>query len=69
MYSAKGLSAIFGGGVAAMIFERFNSWDAVFYGSAALALISAILALVLRAQPLPRKATVRRKNDALVPTT
>jgi MFS transporter, OFA family, oxalate/formate antiporter len=68
MYSAKGVSAIFGGGVAAMIFERFNSWDAVFYGSAALALISAILALVLRAQPLPRKVTVPR-NDALVSTT
>src|SRR5262249_33358830 len=67
LYSAKGLSAVIGGGVAAMIYERFNSWDSVFYGSAALALFSAILAIVLRAQPLPRRAEVR--DGALVSTT
>lgn len=67
LYSAKGVSSIIGGGVAAMIYERFGSWDSVFYGSAALALISAILAVVLRSQPLPRKAEVR--DGALVSTT
>jgi MFS transporter, OFA family, oxalate/formate antiporter len=67
LYSAKGVASIIAGGVAAMIYDRFGSWDAVFYGSAALALIAAVLALVLRAHPLPHKEPVR--DDAFVPTT
>ena len=36
------------------IYERFNSWDSVFYGSAVLALVSLTLAAVLKTQSLPR---------------
>ena len=67
LYSAKGVSSIIAGGLAATIFERFKSWDSVLIGSAVLALLAAGLSLVLRAQPLPRKAEVR--NGALISTT
>ena len=56
LYSAKGVASIIGGGVAALIFERFHSWDSVFYGSAVLAFAAAVLAVVLRSRPLPQKA-------------
>jgi OFA family oxalate/formate antiporter-like MFS transporter len=49
LYSAKGVASIIGGGVAAMLYEQFGSWDACFYGSAALALIAAVMAFGLRA--------------------
>jgi hypothetical protein len=52
------LASIIAGGTAAMIYDRFNSWDAVFYGSAALALFGCICAVVLKYQPLPRKASL-----------
>ena len=42
--------------LAALLFDRFGTWTAVFYGSAILALIAAAGALVLRAAPLPKKA-------------
>jgi MFS transporter, OFA family, oxalate/formate antiporter len=48
MYSAKGVAAIVGGGVAALLFERFGTWTACFYGSAALALLAAALIFGLR---------------------
>jgi len=54
LYSAKGVSAIIGVGVGTAIYERFNSWDSVFYGSAVLALLALILAVVLKTQSLPR---------------
>ena len=54
LYSAKGVAAIIGVGVGTAIYERFNSWDSVFYGSAVLALVSLILAAVLKTQSLPR---------------
>ena len=44
-----------GGGIAALIFERTGSWSAVFYGSAILALCSALIAIGLKKMPLPRK--------------
>ena len=53
MYSAKGVSSIIAGGVAAMLFERFGTWTACFYGSAALALIASIIAFSLRASRAP----------------
>jgi OFA family oxalate/formate antiporter-like MFS transporter len=56
LYSAKGVASIIGGGLAAVLFERFGSWSAAFYGSALLALISGCLALVLKRMPLPKKA-------------
>ncbi len=48
MYSAKGVASIIGAGVAAMLFEKFGSWTACFYGSAALALCASIIAFSLR---------------------
>ena len=55
MYSAKGIASIIGGGLAAVLFERFGSWSAAFYGSALLALVSGLLALVLKRVRLPQK--------------
>jgi OFA family oxalate/formate antiporter-like MFS transporter len=55
LYTAKGVSSILGGVVAALLFERFGTWTACFYGSAALALIAALMAAVLRKVPLPVK--------------
>ena len=55
LYSAKGVAAIIGGGLAAVLFERFGSWTAAFYGSALLALISGVLAVVLKGVALPVK--------------
>src|SRR5262249_25625327 len=55
VYSAKGVSSIIGSWLAALLFEKFGSWSGAFYGSAVLALFSTLLALGLRAAPLPRK--------------
>ena len=48
MYSAKGVASIVGGGVAALLFERFGTWTACFFGSAVLALLAAVLIFGLR---------------------
>ena len=58
MYSAKGVASIIGGGVAALLFERFGTWTACFYGSAVLALVAAALAIGLRAAASPHTAPV-----------
>ena len=58
MYSAKGVSSIIAGGVAAMLFERFGTWTACFYGSAALALIASVIAFSLRASRAPSAVAV-----------
>lgn len=55
LYTAKGVAAVIGGGLAAMLFELLGSWSAVLYGSAALALLSAVLARYLKGRPLPAK--------------
>src|SRR5205814_4882901 len=55
LYSAKGAASIVGGGLAALLFERFGTWSAAFYGTAALALIAAVLAIGLRAAGAPAK--------------
>ena len=57
LYSAKGVASIIGVGVATTIHDRFHSWDAVFYGSAVLALLAAIMAIVVRGRPLPQKSS------------
>lgn len=57
LYSAKGVASIIGGGAAALLFERFGSWSAAIYGSAALAFAAGMLALALRALPLPAKSS------------
>jgi MFS transporter, OFA family, oxalate/formate antiporter len=56
LYSAKGVASIIGGGVAALLYERFGSWTACFYGSAVLALAAAIIAFGLRAASAPAEA-------------
>jgi MFS family permease len=55
MYSTKGVASIVGGGIAALLFERTGSWNAVFYGSAVLALCAAFIAFALRKMSLPSK--------------
>lgn len=56
LYSTKGVASILAGGLAAKLFESTGSWDAAFYGSSGLALISAIASLWVHKMPLPRKA-------------
>lgn len=55
LYSTKGVASIIAGGAAAALFESSGSWAPAFYGSAALALISAGMALGLMKLPLPSK--------------
>jgi len=59
MYSAKGIASIIGGGLAAVLFEKFGSWSGAFYGSALLALASGVMAIGLRRVRLPEKARAR----------
>jgi OFA family oxalate/formate antiporter-like MFS transporter len=58
MYSAKGVASIIGGGLAAVLFERFGTWTACFYGSAVLAVLAAALIFGLRMAAAPIKAPV-----------
>jgi MFS transporter, OFA family, oxalate/formate antiporter len=55
LYSTKGVASILAGGLAAALFESSGSWGAAFYGSAALALVSAGMALGLMKLPLPSR--------------
>jgi OFA family oxalate/formate antiporter-like MFS transporter len=55
LYSTKGLASILAGGLSAQLFESSGSWNYVFYGSAALALISALMAIGLQVMPSPKK--------------
>jgi OFA family oxalate/formate antiporter-like MFS transporter len=55
IYSSKGVSAIMAGWLAARIFEKSGSWTVVFYGSATLAFLAAVIAFGLIAMPLPTK--------------
>ena len=56
LYSAKGFASLLGGGLAATLFEKTGSWNYAFFGSSALALLSAVMALYVRRIPLPQKA-------------
>jgi MFS transporter, OFA family, oxalate/formate antiporter len=58
MYSAKGVASIIGGGVAALLFERFGTWTACFYGSAALALLAAAVIFALRMSKASGRSTI-----------
>ena len=62
LYSTKGVAAIVGGGLAAMLFERTGSWNAIFYGGAIMAFFSALMAAWVGKMPSPRKA----QRDSLV---
>lgn len=55
MYSAKGVASIIGGGVAALLFERFGTWTACFYGSAVLALVAGGLILGMKVMSVPAR--------------
>ena len=56
LYVTKGLASILAGGLAAQLFEKTGTWNYGFYGSAALALCSAVGAMGLRQMPLPKKS-------------
>ena len=57
LYTAKGVAASLGGYLGTRLVDKAGwSWESVFYGCAVLALVSAVVALVLRTQPLPQKA-------------
>jgi OFA family oxalate/formate antiporter-like MFS transporter len=57
LYTAKGVASIFGGGIAAMLFQKYGSWNVPVYWTAGLTLVSAALILALRAIPLPTQRT------------
>jgi OFA family oxalate/formate antiporter-like MFS transporter len=56
LYSTKGVASILAGGLAAMLLKVTGSWGPAFYGSAALALVSAGMAIGLKKMPLPTKS-------------
>jgi OFA family oxalate/formate antiporter-like MFS transporter len=55
LYSAKGFASLLGSGIAASLFEKTGTWNYAFFASAALALVSAMMALYVRRIPLPQK--------------
>src|SRR6202790_2833906 len=55
IYSSNGVASILADGLAALLFERTDTWTVVFYGSAALAFITAIMAAWLISVPQPTK--------------
>ncbi|HYT93352.1 MAG TPA: oxalate/formate MFS antiporter [Gemmataceae bacterium] len=64
MYSAKGVAAIIGGGLAAMLYDEFRTWTACFYGSAVLALGAAVIAFSLWAAAAPRTEAMAAAGTA-----
>ena len=56
LYSAKGFASLIGSGIAATLFEKTGTWNYAFLGSAALAIVSAFLALGVRRIPLRQKS-------------
>ena len=55
LYSSKGAAAFPAGWLAARLFEKTGTWTDVFYGSATLAFLAALMAIGLIAMPLPSK--------------
>jgi MFS transporter, OFA family, oxalate/formate antiporter len=56
LYTAKGVAAIIGPWVGALLAERSGSWSLGFYGSAIMALIAAVMAVRLRSQAAALRA-------------
>ena len=56
LYTAKGVAAILGGWIGAILAERSGSWALGFYGSALMALVAAVMAMRLRAAAAALKA-------------
>jgi OFA family oxalate/formate antiporter-like MFS transporter len=65
LYSAKGFASLLGGGIAATLFEKTGTWNYAFFGSAALALLSALMSLYVRRIPLPQKTVQPALNVQL----
>jgi len=59
LYSAKGVASLLGSGIAATLFEKTGTWNYAFFGSAVLALLSALMALYVRRMRLPQKSALR----------
>jgi OFA family oxalate/formate antiporter-like MFS transporter len=65
MYTAKGVASIIGGGVAAILAERFGTWTAGLSGSAVLALLAAGIIFGMKyaaassRAPMPAQATAK----------
>lgn len=66
LYCGKGVASLIGVGLAAVLHEKFGSWSAAFYGSAALAFVSGAMAVAMRKAPLPAKADAADRNAAAV---
>jgi OFA family oxalate/formate antiporter-like MFS transporter len=59
LYTAKGVSAlILAGGPAAMLFEQFGNWSAVFYISVGMALVASMLVFTLRGASVASRAAI-----------
>jgi OFA family oxalate/formate antiporter-like MFS transporter len=56
MYSAKGVASIIGPFVGALLFERFGTWTAGFYGCAVLAVLAAGFIYALRSSTASARA-------------
>jgi OFA family oxalate/formate antiporter-like MFS transporter len=59
LYTAKGVAAIFGGWIGALLAEQSGSWALGFYGSTVMALIAAMMAVKLRSSSAALKAQWR----------
>ena len=59
LYTAKGVAAIFGGWIGALLAEQSGSWALGFYGSTVMALIAAMMAVKLRSSSAALKAQLR----------
>ena len=67
LYTAKGVAAIIGPYLGAVLYEQSGSWAVAFYGSAVMALIAAGMAVGLRASALTGKARMTTSLPAAVP--
>jgi MFS transporter, OFA family, oxalate/formate antiporter len=59
LYTAKGVAAILGGWIGALLAEQSGSWALGFYGSTVMALIAAMMAVKLRSSAAALKADLR----------
>ncbi len=65
LYTAKGVAAIIGGWVGALLYEQSGSWAMGFYGSAVMALVAAGMAIGLRASRETAKANAAAMHAAV----
>lgn len=57
LYTAKGVASVFGGWFGAILFEQSGSWTIGGFGSAAMALVAALMAVALRSMARAAKAS------------